>query len=67
MVEIVQKFELFRKIPEIADSSNFGTEYARDVKVVSKCVVLDALLYYTNNLILTKSGFRPFWKCALHI
>ena len=26
---------------EIADDHNFGTEYARDMKFVSKCVVLD--------------------------
>ena len=38
MVDIVQKSEIFRKIPEIADSNNFGTECARDMKVVSnKC------------------------------
>ena len=60
--EIVQKSEIFRKNPEIADSHNFGTEYASDMKIVSKCVVLDTLLYSTNNSISTKSGFRPFWK-----
>ena len=51
-----------RNFPEIADDHNFGTEYARDMKFVSKCVVLDTLLYSTNNSISTKSGFRLFWK-----
>ena len=32
-----------------------------------KCVVLDTLLYSTNNSISTKSGFRPSWKWALHL
>ena len=36
---------------EIADSHIFGTEYARDMKVVSKYVVLDTLLYSSNNSI----------------
>ena len=58
----VKKSEIFRKIPEIADNHSFGTEYARDMKFVSKCVVLDTLLYSTNNSISTKHGFRPFWK-----
>ena len=43
MVIFVQKSEIFWKIPEIADDHNFGTEYARDMKFVSKCVVLDTL------------------------
>ena len=51
-----------RNIPEIADDHNSRTEYARDMKFVPKCVVLDTLLYSTNNSISTKSGFRPFWK-----
>ena len=59
---ICQKSKNLRKIPEIADDHNFGTDYARDMKFVSKCVVLDTLLYSTNNSILTKSGFRPFRK-----
>ena len=58
----VQKFEICQKIPEIAKDHNFGTEYARDMKFASKCVVLDTLLYFTNNSISAKSGFRPFWK-----
>ena len=49
-----------RNFLEIADDHNFGTEYARDMKFVSKCVVLDTLLYSTNKSISTKSGFRPF-------
>ena len=40
----VQNFEIFRKFPEIADDHNSGTKYARDMKIVSKCVVLDTLL-----------------------
>ena len=56
-----------RNFPEIADDHNSGTKYARDMKFVSKCVVLDTLLYSTNNSISTKSGFRSFWKWALHI
>ena len=67
MVNFVQKSEIFRKFPEIADDHNSRTEYARDMKFVSKCVVLDTLLYSTNNSISIKSGFRPFWKWALHI
>ena len=51
-----------RHFPEIADDHSFGTEYARDMKFMSKCVLLDTLLYSTNNSISTKSGFRPFWK-----
>ena len=47
---------------EIAEGHNSGTEYAKDMKFVSKCVVLDTLLYSTNNPISTKSGFKPFWK-----
>ena len=62
MVIFVQKSEIFQKIPEIADDHSFRTDYAREMKFVSKCVVLDTLLYSTNNSILTKSGFRPFWK-----
>ena len=62
MGRIVQKAEIFQKIPEIAEDHNFGTEYARNVKFVSKCADLDTLLYSTNNSILTKSGFRPFWN-----
>ena len=42
-----QKFS--GKILEITDDHNFGTQYARDMKFVSKCVVLDTLLYSTNN------------------
>ena len=61
MVKMVQKSKIFLKIPEIADDHNFGTEYARNVKFVSKCAVLDTL-HSTNNSILTKSGLRPFWK-----
>ena len=57
----VQKSEIFRKILEIVDDHNFGTEYVRDMKFVSKCAVLDTLLYYTNNAISTKSEFiGPF-------
>ena len=37
------------------------------MKSVSKCVVLDTLLYSANNSISTKSGFRPFWKWTLHV
>ena len=48
MVIFVQKSEIFQKIPEIADHHNFGTEYVRDIKFVSKCVVLDALPYSTD-------------------
>ena len=53
--------------PEIADDHNSGTEYAGRMKFVSKCVVLDTLLYSTNNSISTKSVFRLFCKWALHI
>ena len=67
MAIFVQKSEIFRKIPEIADDHNFETEYARNMKFVSKGIVLDTLLYSTNNSISTKNGFRPFWKWALHI
>ena len=67
MVSFVQKSKIFRKLPEIADDHNSGTEYARDMKFVSKRVVLDTLLYSTNNSISTKSGFRPFWKGTLQI
>ena len=59
-VKIVQKSEIFQKIPEIAEEHNFGTEYARNVKFVSKCAVLDTLPYSTSNSISIKSGFRPF-------
>ena len=38
-----------RNFPEFADDHNSGTEYARDMKFVSKCVVLDTLMYSTNN------------------
>ena len=31
------------------------------------CVVLDTLLFSTNDSISTKSWFKPFWKWALHI
>ena len=48
-VKLVQKSEIFRKNPEIADLHNFGTECARNVKFVSKCAVLDILPYSTNN------------------
>ena len=58
----VKKSETFWKIPEITDDHNFGTENVRNMKFVSKCAVLDTLLYSTNNSILTKSGFRSFWK-----
>ena len=64
---IVQKSEIFRKIPEIAEDHNFGTEYAKNVKLGSQCAVLDTLLYSTNNSISTKSGFRPLWNWALHM
>ena len=33
-----------RNFPEIADDHNSGTKYARDMKIVSKCVVWDTLL-----------------------
>ena len=66
-INLIQKSEIFRNFPEIADDHNSGTEYARDIKFVSICVVLDTLLYSTNNSISTKSGFRPFWKWALHM
>ena len=56
-----------QNFPEIADDHNSGTEYARDMKFVSKCVVIDTLLYSTNNSISTKSGFGPFWKGTLQI
>ena len=59
-VNFVQKSKIFQKFPEIADDHNSGTKYARDMKFVSKCVLLDTLLYSTDNSILTKSGFRPF-------
>ena len=67
MVKIVQKSASFRKITEIVEGHNFGTEYARNVKFVSQCAVLDTLLYSTNNSILVKSEFRPFWNWALHV
>ena len=51
MFNFVQKSENFRKFPEIADDPNSGTKYAREMKCVSKCVVLDILLYSTNNSI----------------
>ena len=66
-IHICLKTGIFRKILEIKDDHNFGTEYARDMKFVSKCVVLDTLLYSAKNSILTKSWFRPFSKWALHI
>ena len=44
MIIFVQKSEIFQNIPEIADGHSFGTEYARDMKFVSLCVVLDTLL-----------------------
>ena len=65
--EKIIRFTILRKFPEIADVHNSGTEYARDMKFVSKYVVWDTLRYSTNNSILTKSGFRPFWKWALQI
>ena len=49
MVKIVQKFEIFWKIPEIDEDHNFEIEYARNVKFVSKCAIADTLLYSTNN------------------
>ena len=48
-----------RNFPEIADDHNSGTQYAREVKFELKYVVLDTLLYSTNNSISTKKGFRP--------
>ena len=53
-VNFVQKSEIFLKFPEIADDHNFGTEYARDIKLVSKCVALDTLY-----CILLITQFRP--------
>ena len=53
-----------RNFPEIADYHNSGTEYSRDMKFVSKCVVLDTLPYSTYNSILTKSGFMPFLEMS---
>ena len=53
MVKIVRKSEIFRKIPEIADVHNFRTEYARNMKFVSKCVVW---IFYRILLI---TQFRP--------
>ena len=50
----------FWKFQEIADDHNSGTECARNMKFASKCVVLDTLLYSTNNSISTKSWLRPF-------
>ena len=55
----VQKSNIFRKIPEIADDHNFETECAKDMKFVSKCVVLDTLLYSTNNSIRPKVDLGP--------
>ena len=52
----------FLEIPEIADDHNFRTEYAKNMKFVSKSAVLVTVLYSINNQILAKSGFRPFWK-----
>ena len=66
-VKIVQKFKIFRKFLEIAEDHTFGTEYARNLKFVSNCAVLDTLPCSTNNSISTKSGFRPFWNWTLHI
>ena len=46
---ICSKIEIFRKIPEITDDHDFGTENVRDMNFVSKCVVLDTLLNSTYN------------------
>ena len=51
---LVQKFEKFGKIPEIAEDHNFGTEYAKNVEFVSKYAVLDTL---PRILLITQ--FRP--------
>ena len=40
-VKIVEKSEIFWKVPEIAEDHNFRTEYATNVKFVSRCAVLD--------------------------
>ena len=48
MVIFVQTSQTFRKIPEIADDHNFGTEYGRDMKFVSKYVALDTILLLTK-------------------
>ena len=56
-VKIVQKI---RKIPEITNDHNFGTEYARTMKLESQCAVLLTLLYFINNSISTKMDLGPF-------
>ena len=62
-VNFVQKSEIFRKFSEIADDHNSGTEYARDMKFVSKCVVLNTLYLgctTENPFLLQKSKFIIF-------
>ena len=44
----------------LTNGHNSGTKYTRDMTFVSKCVVLDTLLYSTNTSISTKSGFRKW-------
>ena len=57
----VKKSEIFRKIPEIVDDhDNFGTEYVTDMKLVSKCVVLDTLLYSLITQFRPKVDLGPF-------
>ena len=50
MVNFVQKSNIFWKFLEIANDSNSGTECARDMKFVSRCVVF-------NTPVITQ--FRP--------
>ena len=61
-VKIVQKSKIFRKISEIADDHNFGTEFARNVKFEVKCAVFDTILDTTTNSISTKMDLGPVWK-----
>ena len=66
-MKITQKSEIFGKIRETADDHNFGTEYARFLKLTLKCAVLNTLTYSTKYSISTKNGFRTFWKSSLHM
>ena len=50
------------KVQKLPMTITLETKYAKEIKFMSKCVVLDTLLYSTKNSISIKSGFRPFSK-----
>ena len=52
--------KFYAKISEIDDDHNFGTKYARNMKFVSKCAVLDTLPYSTNIQFRPKVDLGPF-------